>query len=74
MSKYFSKREGVVVRKFLVLAFVAIALATLFAAPKYVLRFNHVLAATEPYHEAFLKWAKAVEERTNGDVQNRSVS
>lgn len=39
------------------------------AAPKYVLKFNHVLAATEPYHEGFLKWAKAVEERTNGGLK-----
>ncbi|MBC7123674.1 MAG: C4-dicarboxylate ABC transporter, partial [Pseudothermotoga sp.] len=56
-------------RKLLVLTIVAIVVSTLLAAPKYVLRFNHVLAATEPYHEAFLKWAKAVEERTNGDVK-----
>lgn len=39
------------------------------AASKYVLKFNHVLAATEPYHEGFLKWAKAVEERTNGGLK-----
>jgi len=42
---------------------------SLLAAPKYVLRFNHVLAPTEPYHEGFLKWAKAVEERTNGELK-----
>ncbi|SHN49033.1 C4-dicarboxylate TRAP transporter substrate-binding protein [Fervidobacterium gondwanense] len=40
-----------------------------FAAPKYVLKFNHVLSPREPYHEAFLKWAKAVEERTNGELK-----
>jgi tripartite ATP-independent transporter DctP family solute receptor len=56
-------------RKLLVLTIAVIVLGTLLAAPKYVLRFNHVLAATEPYHEAFLKWAKAVEERTKGDVK-----
>lgn len=36
---------------------------------QYVLKFNHVLAPTEPYHEAFLKWAKAVEEKTNGGLK-----
>lgn len=41
---------------------------TSFAA-KYVLKFNHVLAPGEPYHEGFLKWAKAVEERTNGELR-----
>jgi len=42
---------------------------TLTAASKYVLKFNHVLAPNEPYHEGFLKWAKAVEERTNGQLK-----
>jgi tripartite ATP-independent transporter DctP family solute receptor len=41
------------------------------AAAKYVLKFNHVLAPTDPFHAGFTKWAKAVNERTNGgmDVQ-----
>ncbi|BER92980.1 C4-dicarboxylate TRAP transporter substrate-binding protein [Atrimonas thermophila] len=53
-----------------ILTFVCFLLAGLaMAAPKYVLKFNHVLGATEPYHEGFLKWAKAVEERTNGDLK-----
>lgn len=56
-------------KKLLVAIVLTLALGTLIAAPKYVLKFNHVLAAREPYHEAFLKWAKAVEERTNGDVK-----
>lgn len=56
-------------KKLLVAIVLTLALGTLIAAPKYVLKFNHVLAAGEPYHEAFLKWAKAVEERTNGDVK-----
>lgn len=43
--------------------------AEVLAQQKYVLRFNHVLGATEPYHEGFLKWAKAVEERTNGGLK-----
>ncbi|MDI3525113.1 MAG: hypothetical protein PWP60_1430 [Candidatus Atribacteria bacterium] len=53
-----------------VLTFVCFLLAGLaMAVPKYVLKFNHVLGAAEPYHEGFLKWAKAVEERTNGDLK-----
>jgi tripartite ATP-independent transporter DctP family solute receptor len=35
----------------------------------FVLRFNHVLAPTEPYHQGFLNWAAAVEERTNGGLK-----
>jgi tripartite ATP-independent transporter DctP family solute receptor len=39
-------------------------------APKqYVLKFNHVLAPTDPYHPALLKWAKAVAARTNGNLR-----
>lgn len=48
---------------------VALFALTLLAAPKYVLKFNHVLAPNEPYHEGFLKWAKAVEEKTNGGLK-----
>ncbi|MBC7336780.1 MAG: C4-dicarboxylate ABC transporter, partial [Clostridia bacterium] len=52
------------------IALLVILLAsTAFAAPKYTLKFNHVLAPTEPYHEGFLKWAKAVEEKTKGDLK-----
>lgn len=35
---------------------------------QYVLRFNHVLTDKDPYHEAFLNWADAVEERTDGNL------
>jgi len=35
---------------------------------KFVLRFNHVLAPTEPYHQGFLNWAERVRERTNGGL------
>jgi len=31
---------------------------------KYVLKFNHVLGPSEPYHQGFLNWSKAVEEKT----------
>jgi TRAP-type transport system periplasmic protein len=36
---------------------------------KFVLKFNHVLGASEPYHLGFTKWAKAVEERTKGGLK-----
>jgi len=36
------------------------------AEEKFTLRFNHVLAPTEPYHEGFLKWAQRVNERSRG--------
>ncbi|WP_258358684.1 C4-dicarboxylate TRAP transporter substrate-binding protein [Moorella sulfitireducens (nom. illeg.)] len=39
------------------------------AKKQYVLKFNHVLGPSEPYHEAFLKWAKNVEEKTNGGLK-----
>jgi len=35
-------------------------------AEKFVLRFNHVLAPTEPYHQGFLNWAEQVRVRSNG--------
>jgi tripartite ATP-independent transporter DctP family solute receptor len=38
-------------------------------AKQYVLKFNHVLAPTDPYHPAFLKWAEAVSARTNGNFK-----
>jgi tripartite ATP-independent transporter DctP family solute receptor len=34
----------------------------------FVLKHAHVLAATEPFHEGFLKWAEAVKERTDGGL------
>lgn len=39
------------------------------AAPKYVLKFNHVLAESEPFHQGFLNWAKRVNQRTNGGLE-----
>ncbi|QCB94023.1 C4-dicarboxylate TRAP transporter substrate-binding protein [Cellulomonas shaoxiangyii] len=35
---------------------------------KYNLRFNHVLAESEPFHAGFTAWAEAVEERTDGGL------
>ncbi len=37
--------------------------------PKYVLRFNHVHTESDPYHKAWLAWADAVKQRTNGEVE-----
>jgi tripartite ATP-independent transporter DctP family solute receptor len=52
------------------LPLVAAAPAAAADPPKqYVLKFNHVLAPTDPYHPALLKWAKAVETRTNGNLK-----
>ena len=39
------------------------------AAPKYVLKFNHVLAQSEPFHQGFTNWAKRVSERTKGGLE-----
>jgi TRAP-type C4-dicarboxylate transport system substrate-binding protein len=36
---------------------------------QYVLKHCHVLAATEPFNQGFLNWAKAVDERTNGGLK-----
>jgi tripartite ATP-independent transporter DctP family solute receptor len=39
-------------------------------APKtFTLKFNHVLGPKEPYHDGFLQWAKAVEDRTKGGLK-----
>lgn len=38
------------------------------AGETFELRFNHVLSEREPFHEAFLSWADAVEERTDGGL------
>lgn len=34
----------------------------------YTLRFGHTLTEQDPFHQAYLKWAEAVSERTNGKV------
>jgi tripartite ATP-independent transporter DctP family solute receptor len=39
------------------------------AQQKYVLKFNHVLGPSEPYHLGFQKWAKAVDEKTKGGLK-----
>lgn len=39
------------------------------AQQQFTLRHNHVLAASEPFHQGFQDWAKRVEERTNGGLR-----
>jgi TRAP-type C4-dicarboxylate transport system substrate-binding protein len=39
------------------------------AQQQFTLRFNHVLAASEPFHEGFQLWARRVEERTRGGLR-----
>ncbi|MBP2671810.1 MAG: C4-dicarboxylate transporter, partial [candidate division NC10 bacterium] len=46
----------------------AVACATA-QAGTFVLKFNHVLGAKEPYHQGFTNWAKAVEEKTKGGLK-----
>ncbi len=40
-----------------------------FGQQKFVLKFNHVLGPSEPYHQGFQKWAKAVDEKTKGGLK-----
>ncbi len=39
------------------------------AQQKFTLKFNHVLGPSEPYHQGFQNWAKAVEEKTKGGLK-----
>jgi tripartite ATP-independent transporter DctP family solute receptor len=36
---------------------------------KYVLKFNHVLSESEPFHKGLKKWAQRVAERTDGRLE-----
>ena len=40
-----------------------------FGQQKFVLKFNHVLGAKEPYHKGFTDWAKAVKTKTKGNLK-----
>ena len=37
-------------------------------AQQYELKFNHVLTDKDPYHQAYLDWAEAVNQKTNGGL------
>ena len=51
-------------------ALVAVATAAPDAAAqeRFLLRFNHVLGPSEPYHQGFQSWAERVRARTNGGL------
>jgi tripartite ATP-independent transporter DctP family solute receptor len=68
--RIYMKRFSMMVAVFMVL-FLAVAFygTPSFAQPKYVLKFNHVLGQKEPYHQGFLNWAKAVDEKTKGGLK-----
>jgi TRAP-type transport system periplasmic protein len=51
------------------LSLAVLASGTAGAQAQNTLKFNHVLGPKEPYHDGFLKWAKRVEERTNGGLK-----
>ena len=40
-----------------------------FGQQKFVLKFNHVLGAKEPYHKGFTDWGKAVNTKTKGNLK-----
>src|SRR4030042_459556 len=65
------KAKRIIMLVIFILLSMAVVCTTAQAAAKYVLKFNHVLAPTDPFHAGFTKWAKAVNERTKGgmDVQ-----
>jgi tripartite ATP-independent transporter DctP family solute receptor len=64
------KNISTMVAIFMVLLFAITFYGTpAFGQAKYVLKFNHVLTAVEPYHQGFLSWAKAVDEKTKGGLK-----
>ena len=65
------KAKRIIMLVIFILLSLAVVCTTAQAAAKYVLKFNHVLAPTDPFHAGFTRWAKAVNERTKGgmDVQ-----
>jgi len=48
---------------------ITVMLGSIVSAAEYVLRFNHVLGPSHPYHDGFLKWAERVYERTDGNLE-----
>jgi tripartite ATP-independent transporter DctP family solute receptor len=64
------KTFSTIVAVFMVLFLTVVFYGTpAFGQPKYVLKFNHVLGQKEPYHQGFLNWSKAVEEKTKGGLK-----
>jgi len=65
------KDKRIIMLVIFILLSLTVVCTTAPAAAKHVLKFNHVLAPTDPFHAGFTKWAKAVNEKTKGgmDVQ-----
>ncbi len=53
----------------MVFFFVAVLATPALGQQKFVLKFNHVLGPSEPYHQGFQKWAKSVQEKTKGGLK-----
>lgn len=58
-----------IIKIIVIVGLVIAPLASGFAADKYVLRFNHVLGPTHPYHAGLQKWADQVKQRTGGGLE-----
>src|SRR5512139_3276184 len=67
--KSFVKFSLVVALAMVSLLLIVFCGGTAFAQQKYVLKFNHVLGQKEPYHQGFLNWSKAVDEKTKGGLK-----
>ena len=52
----------------ILLTLALVAMACTASAASYNLMFSHTLTENDPYHQAFLNWANAVKERTNGEL------
>ena len=62
------------IKKYYILFAAAIILPLVITLPafgqqKFVLKFNHVLGMKEPYHQGFLNWSKAVDQKTKGGLK-----
>src|SRR5512147_223180 len=67
--KRFGKFSLLVAVPLVSLLFIVFCGTTTFAQKKYVLKFNHVLGQKEPYHQGFMNWAKAVDQKTKGGLK-----
>lgn len=62
-------RKRVILLALVAVLVLSVGFQTISAPKKYILKFNHVLAQSEPYHQGFMNWAKRVSERTNGALE-----
>lgn len=62
-------KKMIIISLLIALVVTSIGFSSMAAPKKYVLKFNHVLSESEPFHQGFLNWAKAVKERTNGGLE-----